>query len=308
MHRRLPTSVLAIATCLSAWPRPAAGAEPASNSPFTAEAAAVADEVFEEFFAESDSERRRVDAVSVSAHEERRVGDQSLQQFLQSLQQQRVQVLRRGKDAAYLKALLADLHPLMRNADRYRAIRVYVAASTATDARSFPGGAIVCSTGLIDFARSEAALVGVLAHELSHIDRGHQLRMTRGIKLAQDAARVAHDPQDMVRRGMMLAKQFARPFRAEDEAAADGDAMKWMAELGYDPLEMAKLFRRLHERDGDDPLQMPAFLRTHPYFMERYLAVRDFTTTLRQNPDAALYIGRENLKKRTPRSAKRFDE
>ena len=62
---------------------------------------------------------------------------------------------------------------------------VFWADSKETDARAFPGGSIVVMRGLVEFAQSEAALVGVLAHELSHIDHGHQLRQARAMKLAK---------------------------------------------------------------------------------------------------------------------------
>ena len=231
-----------------------------------------------------------------------------LQDLLDSLHVQKIRVVNRGKDTDYLTSLVAEIHPLMRNAERYRAIRVYVAESKVIDARAFPGGAIVCSTGLIDFARSEAALIGVLAHELSHIDRGHLLRTARGVKLAQDASAFGNAPAGTsMRNGMLVAKQFARPFRSEDEAEADLDAAKWMFEIGYDPMEMAALFRRLDKRYPADPVRMPGFLRTHPYHAERYEAVRQLSLRLQAgNPDAELYVGRTNLQKRIPRRIRQF--
>ena len=38
-----------------------------------------------------------------------------------------------------------------------------------------PGGTLIFFRGILDFAGSEAALVGVIGHELSHLDHGHQL-------------------------------------------------------------------------------------------------------------------------------------
>ena len=169
-------------------------AEPATDKRAGVDFASAMDQMFAEFFGETQSERQLVDEVAVSREEERQIGDTSLHDLLDSLHEQKIRVVNRGNDASYLTSLVAEIHPLMRNAERYPAIRVYVAESKITDARAFPGGAIVCTTGLIDFAQSEAALIGVLAHELSHIDRGHLLRTARGVKLAQDASAVGNAP------------------------------------------------------------------------------------------------------------------
>jgi predicted Zn-dependent protease len=266
------------------------------------------DQMFAEFFGETQSERQLVDEVAVSREVEKQIGDTSLHDLLDSLREQKIRVVDRGTDADYLTSLITEIHPLMRNAERYPAIRVYAAESKITDARAFPGGAIVCTTGLIDFARSEAALIGVLAHELSHIDRGHLLRSSRGVKLAQDASAVGNARAGaFARNGMLVAKQFARPFRSEDEAEADLDAANWMFALRYDPLEMAALFRRLDKRYPAHPVRMPSFLRTHPYHADRYEAVRQLSLRLQAgNPDTDLYVGRTNLQKRIPRRIKQF--
>jgi predicted Zn-dependent protease len=283
-------------------------AQPATNNRASDAFASAMDQMFAEFFGETQSERQLVNEVAVSREEEKQIGDAGLQDLLDSLRKQKIRVVDRGDDAGYLNSLVAEIHPLMRNAERYPAIRLYVAESKITDARAFPGGAIVCTTGLIDFARSEAALVGVLAHELSHIDRVHLLRTARGIKLAQDTSAVRNAPAGaFMRNGIMVAKQFARPFRSEDEAEADLDAAKWMFELGYDPLEMAALFRRFDQRSPADPVRMPGFLRTHPYHADRFEAVKQLSLRLQAgNPDTDLYVGRTNLQKRIPRRIKQF--
>jgi predicted Zn-dependent protease len=266
------------------------------------------DQMFRQFFGETESERQLLDGIAVSKNEEQEIGRTQLRTFLDSLKRQKIRVVERGSDAAYLKSLVSAVHPLMRNAQRYSHIRVYVADSTALDARAFPGGAIVCSKGLLDFAQSEAALIGVLAHELSHIDRGHQLRMVRSTKLAQ-GMRTSRNSRTNTVNGMLLAKQFARPFRPEDEADADLDAAQWIFEIGYDPMEMAGLFRRLAQRDPTESIPMFGFLRTHPYHAERYEAVKQLATQLRAaNPDTELYVGGENLRKRIPRRIEQFPD
>jgi len=272
--------------------------------------ASIADDLFADFFAETESEREIRDAVTVTKEEELRVGRADLDSFLDSLRRRNIKVAQRGNDASYLKSLATEIHPLMRNSDRYPSINVYVAQLPTTDARAFPGGFIVCSTGLIEFAQSEAALIGVLAHEMSHIDRGHQLRILRNIKLADNTfSSTDLGLDDLAKTGRLLFKQFARPFRPEEEAEADLDAAKWVIELGYDPLEFALLFRRMHQRDAWSQSPMPSFLRMHPYHGERYHAVRKLSLQLNAvQPKQELYVGQENLRKRITRRQQSFAE
>ena len=198
----------------------------------------------------------------------------------------------------------------MKHARRYPAIQVWVADTELTDARSFPGGRILVYRGLLDFAESEAAMVGVLAHELSHIDRGHQLELPRRIKLAQQTVTADNfQPEQWFQSGKLFASFFARPFRPEQETEADADAVRWMTASDYDALELARLFQRLQQRDGAAPANVPSFLRSHPLPADRERAVHQQVDPLRAGSDGeSAYRGRENLRRRIPRSRRRFAE
>jgi len=272
--------------------------EPGKKAPAGDYFASITDEIFDTFLAETESERQLLDAVVIGKEEEVQIGETNLQDFLHSLQRKNIRVVQRSKDASHLKSLVAETRPLMRNANRYFFISQFVAEFTPVDARAFPGGFIVCSTGLIDFAQSETAFIGVLAHEMSRVDRGHQLRTTRNIKLAESILAFRNvQSDDLIQRGSLLMKQFAHLFRTEEEATTDLDAAKWVFETGYDPLELASLFRRLHRRDPANQVRLPSFLRTHPYHAEVYHAVKELSSRLKViNPDERLCVGRENLR------------
>jgi predicted Zn-dependent protease len=198
----------------------------------------------------------------------------------------------------------------MRNADRYRSIEVWVVESETTDAHSFPGGWITVTSGLLDFAESEAAIVGVLAHELSHIDRGHQLELPRRLRLAEQTfTATPAQAEDWLETGKLFASYFARPFRPEQEIEADADAVKWMVESGYDAWELAHLFAKWQQRDGAKAAMRPTFLRTHPLHVERRDAVRrEMEQAVGNRRAMSLYRGRENLKRRITRREREFRE
>ena len=269
-----------------------------------------AERFFEGFLGETEDQRRALAAVKISKKEEQQHGKAQLQQFLKSLRRQGVSVVQRGRDVAYLNALMAEIRPLMRNMDRYPVVRVHVANTDATDARSFPGGTIVFSKGLIDFAQSEAAVVGVLAHELSHVDHGHQLDGLRRHKLAHNTISSGNaSVADLLSSGQVFIRQFAMPFRPQEESQADLDAAQWALQAGYDPMEMARMFRRLHQRDEQRELAIPGFLRSHPYHAQRFKAIKDVSVKwAADRPDAERYVGRKNLQQRIPRKEHKFVE
>jgi beta-barrel assembly-enhancing protease len=270
------------------------------------------DRFFEQFFGnDREADREALAKIEIPPREEQQIGSRGIESYLSDLKRRDIQIKRRGTDVEYVQALVDLLRPRMRNAARYRAVRVYVAESPATDARSFPGGHLVVFRGMLEFAESEAALAGVLGHELSHLDRGHQLYDARRMKLAQEtfSGGPGASPEKFFRNGSLLMHSFMRPFRPEEETEADEDGARWAYAAGYDPREMAALFLRLHERDANRPDVVAGFLRTHPYHIDRHRAVLAlFEDLQRQDPRAELYIGRPNIARRIPRSVRNFGE
>jgi predicted Zn-dependent protease len=235
------------------------------------------DQFFDQMFGgqQTEQQKRAIAQVEIARQDEEQFGRQALNLFLAQLRQQNIQVVSRGKDIEHLEKLVALIRPQMRHADRYRSITVLIAETSETDARSFPGGTLVLFRGLLDVAPSDDMLVGVLGHELSHVDHGHQLRYLKSMKLAQQtfAPGTPMDFRSMMNNTMLLTSTFARPFRPEDEAEADLDGATWSYRAGYDPRELAKLFLVFEKRNGGKGELMPAFFRTHPYNRQRYDAV-----------------------------------
>jgi len=267
--------------------------------------------MFERLFAPpGDEEKKALAGIDVSIQEERQMGEAALRGFLAELKARKIQVVRRGKDVDYLRELAGAIEPLMSNRRRYGSIQVYLAQSPQCDARSFPGGSVVFFRGLLDSAGSEAALVGIVGHELAHLDRGHLLSRARRVKLARQtfAGGVGGtSPEEFFARGTTALKVWTRPFQPEDEEEADRDGARWAYQAGYDPREMARLFLDLQERQGAGPMALPSFLRSHAAPGDRHKAVMKLYEELqRETPKERLYVGKENLRRRVARSRQEF--
>lgn len=246
--------------------------------------------------------------VAVSPAEERRLGDAQAAAYVADLRRRKIKVVERSREVAYLRELVDALRPHMAHGARYEAITIYLAEAPDTDARSFPGGTLVVYRGLLDFVDSEAALVGVLGHELSHLDRGHQLAPLRRAKRLEQSLRGGAAPQAMLSSMRSWVGGFARPFRPEDESQADRDGAEWAFRAGYDPGELASVLRKLHARDGQGAAPI-AFLRTHPFPLDRARALDEHAQSLRREfPGQTTYVGRRNLAERTPRSRREYPE
>jgi predicted Zn-dependent protease len=270
-------------------------------------------EMFDRIFGtNAEAEQAALEKIEVSPEEERKFGEQAATAYLDSLKQQRVRLFTKGKNVDYLRDLAATIRPHMQHAERYEELKIIVARSDVTDARTFPGGTVVFFDGMLDFADNEAAVAGILGHELSHLDRGHQLTQLRGMKLAEQTFSGKRGGVNWMKSGPTLMRLWSRPFRPEDEKQADLDSAAWLYAAEYDPRELAKVFLQLEERNHQqfNPASfMPGFLRSHPYERDRYEAVmRRYDELQKAEPQEDLYIGRKNLEQRVARSKQEFPD
>lgn len=245
----------------------------------------------------------KLEQIKVSVADENQFGQRILDAYLQQLKQSKVAVSQQGKDINYLRQLLKMLKPRMRNADRYKQLDVRLIESDSADAFSIPGGRLLVTRGLLESANSEAAVVGVLAHELSHLDHGHQL-----IPLKQ--SKLSNQPLDFQDR-MMWIGLTARPNRPEQESEADNDATRWMMDAGYDPRELARLLSSWDQQQNQVAPWLsfvPGFVKSHPDAGKRAQDVLQVASNLALNAPQAKYIGVENLRTRTPRSIRSFPQ
>lgn len=260
------------------------------------------DDFLRQLVGDRDEQKQQLARIKVSKADEKKVGENQFRSYAQHLNSQRIKLTNQGKDVVYLRQLVEKLHPLMTNKNRYESITIFVADSPLTDARSFPGGKVIVYRGLLKFVANEAALVGILGHELSHIDRQHQLEQFKNSLLAQDAlSKGGQNFGQFAGFGQLMMKSFMTPYALDQEKEADSDGCLWAFQAGYDPHEMAEVFRRLSIRDKKTQIPVPSFLRSHPYHIDRFTAIRDSSRKLvAAEPNKKLITGRENLRKRKP--------
>jgi beta-barrel assembly-enhancing protease len=156
------------------------------------------------------------------------------------------------------------------------------------NAFALPGGPIFVNRGMLDAARTEGEVAGVIAHEISHIVLRHgTAQATKGQKFQLGAlagqvvgsmvggrtgAAIAHGSQ------LGLGAYFLK-YSREYEREADLLGAQIMSRAGYDPRAMANMFRTIAQRSGSGG---PEWLSDHPSPGNRYEAINREAALLRR--------------------------
>ncbi|MFP3341682.1 M48 family metalloprotease [Vreelandella aquamarina] len=209
-------------------------------------------------------------ASATVSNEEFRLGRAWLRQFRAQAPQWQDPIV-----SDYLESLVARLAP-------YSQLGSLQTTTVMVDNRSLnafavPGGVVGINSGLFAFAEDEGAFVSVIAHELGHLSQRHYARgsaraeqtqlpamaaMLAGMLIAASGGGDAGIATAMGSQAALIQDQLAYSRRFEQEA--DRIGLQAMAEAGYDPEAMVRMFdtmQRLSRLQGGTP---PEFLLTHP--------------------------------------------
>ncbi len=137
-----------------------------------------------------------------------------------------------------------------------------------------PGGFIYVYTGILKYLDSEAALAGVLAHEIAHSERRHATQnLTNYYGLSFLVSLVlGENPSDLaqIAGNLLTGLTFLANSRAfEDEA--DDYAIKYLLSTKFYPGGVKFFFEKLRDDKLIDskPSQIRTFLSTHPDPIDR---------------------------------------
>ena len=138
------------------------------------------------------------------------------------------------------------------------------------NAFALPGGPMYINRGMIEAAKTQGEVAGVMAHELSHVALRHgTAQATKATKYeigtllgAIVGAVIGGNVGSAVSQGTQfgLGTAFLR-FSREFEREADLLGSHIMADAGYDPLEMASMFQTIAAQGGPGG---PTWLSDHP--------------------------------------------
>jgi predicted Zn-dependent protease len=175
------------------------------------------------------------------------------------------------EDAELLTSLQTITNPLLSSIpDKRYAFQVYIIEDPTINAFALPGGYVVLHIGLLLAAESAEEVLGVLAHEVSHVTLRHGIRkLLDSLGLLLIVKAVLGDPSgiwgELINNGAFLLDQkFSRGFERE----ADETGFLYLVNARIDPRGMIGFFQRLREeseKTGTLALEETLnFLSTHP--------------------------------------------
>jgi beta-barrel assembly-enhancing protease len=178
------------------------------------------------------------------------------------------------------------------------------------NAFALPGGPMYVNRGMIEAAKTEGEVVGVLAHEMSHVALRHgTAQATKAtpyevgtIVGAVLGAIVGGRTGNVIAQGTQfgLGTAFLR-FSRDFEKQADLEGAQIMARAGYDPRDMANMFKTIEAQGGSGG---PQWLSDHPNPGNRYdYITREAQSLHVQNPvhdTSAFQSAQARLRKMSP--------
>jgi beta-barrel assembly-enhancing protease len=163
----------------------------------------------------------------------------------------------------------------------------YFKVINARDINAFalPGGPMYVNRGMIEAARTEGEVAGVMAHELSHVALRHGTAQATKAQKYQTGAAVA-GILGTIFGGPGLGQVAQAPFALtflrysrEYETEADLLGARIMANAGYNPRDLANMFRTIEAQGGGGG----GFLSDHPSPKNRYARINQEAQYLRVN-------------------------
>ena len=165
-----------------------------------------------------------------------------------------------------------------------------VANLSDVNAFALPGGFIYVHRGLLEKARTEGELAGVIAHEIAHVTLRHSTNQASKAYLAQSGIGIlggllGGKTQTTTGQivgavgGFGLNALFLKYSRGA-ETQADIVGAQIMAKAGYDPMEMVRFFETLRKLAGSDPGKVSRFLSDHPAPVDRAARIRQEASLL----------------------------
>src|SRR5712692_2793191 len=199
--------------------------------------------------------------------------------------EQQFPLLRDSEVTAYVERVGQRLVASIPAEFQHSEFRYYFKVINASDINAFalPGGPMYVNRGMIQAARTEGEMAGVMAHELSHVALRHgTAQATKAQKYAIGAGvagilgTILAGPAAGQLAQLPIGAYFLK-YSREYETEADLLGARIMANAGYDPRDLARMFQKIEAQGGGGG----GFLSDHPSPANRYARINQEAQYLR---------------------------
>jgi beta-barrel assembly-enhancing protease len=152
------------------------------------------------------------------------------------------------------------------------------------NAFAIAGGHLYLCRGLIENAKNEGEMVGVMSHEISHAALRHTTQQGPGFgtQLGAIGVMLGGAIIGAPELGQILAAGFLTKYSRKSEKESDLVGARIMANAGYDPHDLANMFKTIQQQsEGSRP---PEWVSSHPDPGNRYNYINAEADLLRVSP------------------------
>jgi hypothetical protein len=213
--------------------------------------------------------------------------------------EQQFPILRDSESTAYLESVGRRLVQNIPAEFQQPAFQYSFKIVNASDINAFalPGGPMYVNRGMIEAAQTEGEMAGVMAHEISHVALRHSTAQATqqsnplkqilgigaviagGVVLGETGAAIGQT---------LYSGLFVYPYSREYETQADTLGAQILARAGYDPRDLANMFKTIERQSGGSG---PEWLSTHPSPANRYENINREASLLRVSPNPIKITG-----------------
>jgi len=204
--------------------------------------------------------------------------------------EQQMPILRDADATSYVSRVGQRLVSSIPSEFQHPEFQYYFKIVNARDINAFalPGGPMYVNRGMIEAAHNEGEMAGVMAHELSHVALRHgTAQASKAQKYGLLAGilgiggQILGGPAGAAAQiaGQGVGVYFLK-FSREYETEADLLGARIMANAGYDPHDLANMFKTIEQQSGGSG---GGFLSDHPSPSDRYARINQEAQYLRVN-------------------------
>jgi len=178
-------------------------------------------------------------------------------------------------------------------------IEVHVSPDPDINAFAYPGDYIFVNEGLILHSDDIEMLAGVLAHELGHIEKRHNLKaIGTGLSLLTGATLLSLVIGTDAAGFMLNGLQFGTlKYSRDHEREADDAGVRILLNAGLSPRGLVRFFEKLKAKEGFGSSSALNLLSTHPMTEERISRLKARAAELPVTaPDLQLPINLKEIK------------
>ena len=154
------------------------------------------------------------------------------------------------------------------------------------NAFALPGGPMYVNRGMIEAARNEGEMAGVMAHEIAHVALRHATaQATKQSSIGNTLGTLGMilggailGGQGGAQLGALGAQVMQTRYSRDYETQADILGSRIMANAGYDPRDLANMFRTIEQQSGGG--RAPEWISSHPNPGNRYQKINSEASML----------------------------